>query len=371
MTSSSLDEAILRVLPTERDALAWLSTPEVRRRLEERGHRVGYTKKVQRHLSALEADSRVVSTINGRELLWQRKPWLHGLQEGVGLMSASEAVAFHILQRFAGNKLPNAVTRDIDPLFKAAEARLSQEKADSRIYRAWADKIDSVDGAFTLIRPKLRPEIFQTVATATFFERELLVQYRAAYKTEKTEKTAQSDTPKTKALWPLALVESAGAMYMIAQDPRHAPRADKGETEWPRALYRLDRIRSVAESGESFTYPEDFTLRKYIETQQVFDFLPEPPVRLELAFDGNAGNQLRESPMSKDQAIDTLPDGRMRVTGTVTPSLKLRWWLRALGAGVEILAPAALRDEFAADFLKLAERYRPRAEASADLAHRA
>jgi predicted DNA-binding transcriptional regulator YafY len=349
--TSSLDEAILRVLPTERDAVAWLPTPEIRRRLEERGHRVGYTKKVQRHLTALETDARVVSMINGRELLWQRKPWLHGSQEGVGLMSASEAVAFHILQRFAGNKLPNAVTRDIDPLFQAAEARRSQEKADSRIYRAWADKIDSVDGSFTLIRPKLRPEIFQTVATATFFERELLVQYRAAYKGE------QADAPKTRKLWPLALVESAGVMYMVAQDPSRAPRPEKGETEWMRTLYRLDRIRSVSESGETFTYPEDFKLRKYIETQQVFDFLPEPPVRLELAFEGTAGNQLRESPMSKDQLIETMPDGRIKISGTVTPSLKLRWWLRALGAGVEILAPKALRDEFAQDYLKLAERY--------------
>lgn len=61
--------------------------------------------------------------------------------------------------------------------------------------------------------------------------------------------------------------------------------------------------------------------------------------------------------MSKDQHIDMLPDGRMKVTGTVTPSLKLRWWLRALGAGVEILAPQTLRDEFADDFRKLAARY--------------
>ncbi|GGD90664.1 helix-turn-helix transcriptional regulator [Caballeronia grimmiae] len=357
--TSSLDEAILRVLPTERDAVAWLPTPEVRRRLEERGHRVGYTKKVQRHLTALEAESRVISTINGRELLWQRKPWLHGLQEGVGLMSASEAVAFHILQRFAGNKLPNAVTKDIDPLFQAAEARLSQEKADSRIYRAWADKIDSVDGAFTLIRPKLRPDIFNTVATATFFERELLVQYRPAYKGE------GSADQKTRRLWPLALVESAGVMYMVAQDPGRAPRIEQGEKEAARALYRLDRIRSVTESGEPFTYPEDFKLRKYIETQQAFDFLPEPPVRLELAFEGSAGNQLRESPMSKDQQIDTLPDGRMKVTGTVTPSLKLRWWLRALGAGVEILAPRSLRDEFADDYSKLAKRYAAHEDARA------
>ncbi|MFX6803638.1 hypothetical protein ABTH20_19465, partial [Acinetobacter baumannii] len=89
-------------------------------------------------------------------------------------------------QRFAGDKLPNAVTKDIEPLFKAAETRLSQEKEDSRLYRAWADKVDSVDGAFALIRPKLNPEIFQTLVTATFFERVLLVQYRPAYKPDHT-----------------------------------------------------------------------------------------------------------------------------------------------------------------------------------------
>ncbi len=83
----------------------------------------------------------------------------------------------------------------------------------------------SVDGAFTLIRPKLRPEIFQTVATATVFERELLVQYRAAYKGE------QNDAPRPKTSWPLALVESAGVMYiLVAQDPNRPQRPEKGET---------------------------------------------------------------------------------------------------------------------------------------------
>ena len=81
---SSLDEAILRVLPTERDAVPWLSTPEVRRRLEARGHRVGYTKKIQRHLTSLENEARVISTLNGRELLWQRKPWLQASRRASG-----------------------------------------------------------------------------------------------------------------------------------------------------------------------------------------------------------------------------------------------------------------------------------------------
>lgn len=52
--TTSLDEAILRILPTERDATAWMTTPEVRQQLEERGHRTKYPKKVLRELAKLE-----------------------------------------------------------------------------------------------------------------------------------------------------------------------------------------------------------------------------------------------------------------------------------------------------------------------------
>ncbi|HEF4840724.1 TPA: WYL domain-containing protein [Burkholderia vietnamiensis] len=353
VATSNLDEAILRILPTERDSEPWLATPEVHRRLEDRGHRVGYIRKVRRHLATLEKDNLVVSIENLRELLWQRKPWLEGTREAVSLMSASEAVAFHILQRFAGDKLPNAVTKDIEPLFKAAEIRLSREKDDSRRYRAWADKVDSVDGNFALRRPPLNSEFFQTVVTATFFERELLVQYRPAYKANPPDETKPSP------LWPLALVESGGVMYMVAQNPAHAPRPEAGKTKWLPTLYRLDRITSAVESGETFDYPDDFRLRAYIDAEQVFDFLPEPPALLELAFEGSAGNHLKDTPIAKDQKDETMPDGRLKITGMVVPSLKLRWWLRSLGSAVEVLAPQALRDDFARDYAQLAKRYGP------------
>lgn len=348
--TNSLDEAILRILPTERDATPWMATPDVIRQLEERGHRIEYARKVRRRLEALQGNKMVISTSGGREILWQRKPWLQGARDNVNLMAAAEAVAFHILQQFAGNKLPDAVTRDIEPLFKAAELRLSQEKVDNRIYRAWPDKVDSVDGTFALIRPRMREGIFQVIATAAFFEREVNVKYRPAGKSE-------GDELPTKPLWPLALVESAGVMYMVAQDPSFVPRPEKGKLQVLRSLFRIDRILEAAESGKVFEYPEDFRLRTYIENEQAFNFLTEPSVRLCIAFDGNAGSHLKESPMSLDQEFDTLPDGRLVVSGTVIPSLKLRWWLRSFGANVEILEPASLRAEFAADCRKLAERY--------------
>ncbi|WP_342353414.1 WYL domain-containing protein [Paraburkholderia silvatlantica] len=42
---------------------------------------------------------------------------------------------------------------------------------------------------------------------------------------------------------------------------------------------------------------------------------------------------------------------------TVVPSVKLRWWLRSLGAAAEILGPSALREEFAREAAALATRY--------------
>lgn len=328
-----------------------MPTSQVLQLLKERGHRVDYPKLLRRRLAALERDQLVLATEAGRRLLWQRKSWLHGANQAVSLMSASEAVAFHALRRFVGEKLPAAVTKDIEPLFKAADARLSRDREDSRLYRAWVNKIDSVELTFVLSRPPINPEVFQTVVTATFFERELLVQYRQAYR----EARAGDNTPKR--IWPLALVESAGLMYMVAQSPDHPPRPEDGKPKWLRLMYRLDRIISAVDSGATFAYPRDFNLQATIEKEQVFDFLPEAPVVLELAMEPGAAKRLEERRMSDDQTLELLPDGRTKITGTVVPSVKLRWWLRSLGAAAEIIAPSALRDEFAREAAALAKRY--------------
>jgi hypothetical protein len=351
MTSASFDEAILRILPTEKDLEAWMPTPKLLQLLNDRGHRVDYPKQLRRRLIALERDQLVLSTESGRQRLWQRKSWLHGASQTASLMSAPEALAFHALRRFVGDKLPAAVTKDIEQLFKAADTRLSQERADSRLYRAWVHKIASVEPAYVLSRPAVEPEIFQTITTATFFEREVLVRYRPAYMDSKVV-----DIKPTR-LWPLALVESAGLMYMVAQSPEYPPRPKEGKPDWLRLLYRLDRMVSVEETGHTFTYPEDYRLQDTIEKEQAFDFIPESPVLLELALEPNEARRLSERRMAKDQTLELLPDGRTKATGTVVPSVKLRWWLRSLGAGVEILAPPSLREEFARDVAELAKRY--------------
>jgi predicted DNA-binding transcriptional regulator YafY len=347
---ATLDESILEFLPTSRHEIKWMSTPEVMSGLEAKGHRT-YIRKVRRHLESLEKKKLVISTQEEgrREILWQRVPFLSGASGNASLMVASEAVAFQMLQRIARQTLPKVILGDIDNLFRAAEVRLSQEHVDGHLHRIWPDKVDSVDGAFNLIRPTTEDDIFNVVKTALFFERVLETKYRPLSMSGDAE-------PSRKALWPLALVESAGVMYLVAQDPAYPTSTRKPKPL--RSLFRLDRILEAQENGKTFTYPKDFSLRKFIEHEQQFDFKVEEPVFLRLAFEGNTGNHLLDWRISDDQAPPVrLEDGRLLIAATVRPSLKLRWWLRSFGASVEILEPQHLRDEFAAEYRKSASRY--------------
>jgi predicted DNA-binding transcriptional regulator YafY len=45
------------------------------------------------------------------------------------------------------------------------------------------------------------------------------------------------------------------------------------------------------------------------------------------------------------------------VQGTVMLSQRLRWWLRSFGPNVEVLTPASLRAELAAEAARLYEMY--------------
>lgn len=359
--SKVLDEAILKVLPTNQRDIKWMSTANVRDALLDRGHEFKYLKKLRRRLEALEGAKMAVSMQEDgrRDVMWQRTPWL--ANDTAGRMDAWDAVAFSMLERFAARRLPKAVFKDIDELFRVAEMRLSQERDDNRLHRAWADKVDSVDGTFALIRPKVKDDIFSTITTAMFFERVLDVRYESPSNRGKVRPPLR--------VWPLALVESAGLIYIVVQlDPSSVKTNEDGTMDKDvRILLRADRILHAAEVAsingkevsQTFPYPTDFKLRNFIDNDQRFNFLVEPKARIRIAFDGVAGNHLlEESRISADQTASYLEDGRLVVEGTVVPSLKLRWWLRSFGDTVEVLEPKSLRDEFAQAYRKLAARYK-------------
>ncbi len=74
-------------------------------------------------------------------------------------------------------------------------------------------------------------------------------------------------------------------------------------------------------------------------------------------FDARAAVHLYESPLSKDQQIDELPDKRVRVVATVADTRQLLWWLSGFAEKVEVVRPVELRNRMAASTRRLAEMY--------------
>jgi predicted DNA-binding transcriptional regulator YafY len=332
------DRDILIVLPVAGSGQE-ISTPQVRDALAKLGIHFTHTKTVQRMLVKLEDAGHVESVRHGRALYWRRPKGARGLGEGKGsMMSFDDALALQTLRRFSSRQIPALVAQSLTHLFDAAERRLAVSNNDAeRSYTRWSGKVAVESGAFALKVPDIDAVIFSTITRALFQERKLRIVYHPR------------SNPANEAwqeVLPLGLVEVGGTVYLIGgREGKPNP-----------TMYRLNRVQNAEISLESFVYPPTFKLESYVKEQRQFDFLVEGSVPIALRFTAGAGDHLLETPMCDDQTHIVQGD-RLEVRGMVGLSLRLRWWLRSFGPNVEVLEPAFLREEFAAEARTLAGLY--------------
>jgi hypothetical protein len=82
--------------------------------------------------------------------------------------------------------------------------------------------------------------------------------------------------------------------------------------------------------AQTFDRPKEFDLKKYDDDGR-FGFGEGKMVRLIFRIERNAGLHLPESPLSNDQQVAKLDDGKLEITATVVDSAMLEWWLRGFG----------------------------------------
>ncbi|MFE2521745.1 helix-turn-helix transcriptional regulator [Streptomyces mirabilis] len=194
------------------------------------------------------------------------------------------------------------------------------------------------------------PELLPAVAEAVWDDRRITAGYRRG--------TAEVE----RVLEPYGLVLKAGVWYLCARVPEPGA-AGSG----PFRVYRIDRFTKVRSATECFTREDGFDLpgfwaeraeqfaRSILRAEVVVRLSPEGVRRLAYVVD----------PGSARQALGGCgdPDGRGWVTVTLPVESEevahgqLTW----LGPEVEVLSPAALRDRFAGDAVRLAALYRENA----------
>lgn len=330
----------MQVLPDAGKGEESISTPDVHGRLSAMLLDPPVVKTVQRRLEEMLKDSLVVMEQRGRAKYWRKVAGASGLAaKATGTMTYDEALALQTLRRFSTWRIPTLVAETLSPLFDVAAKRLATVNNEhERRYRKWIDKIEVETGSFALQYPEVDSDIFATVSQALFNEQKLEIVYQPRTKVDNSE---------AKAVGPLGLVEVGGLVYLVASVPRYADPT----------MFRLDRLSRAQMLPEPFAYPRGFRLSDYVRQQRQFDFMVEGEVRLKLRFFRGAGNHLLEAPLSGDQQVKEVGD-HLEVQGTVVLSQRLRWWLRAFGPNVEVLAPTNLRAELAAEAQDLAAMYR-------------
>jgi len=155
------------------------------------------------------------------------------------------------------------------------------------------------------------------------------------------------NSKKTKAytLDPYRLVYYRGGLYLYARAEEY------GEVR----TFAVERIQKIEVLDASFETPADFNVSEY--ARGAFGIAGGKAEAVELAFDAEMASYIRERVWHESQDMQDRPDGSVVLKMQVTPGFELQAWIKGFLPHVQVLQPASLREQVAADLEKARPRY--------------
>jgi len=344
----TLVDNLLRILPYVEDEEAeamerGMGMAEIRNRLATLLNPAPGDKQIRRTLLKLDCVGSAGAT---RGKLWYRT--LRRTDFHIQNMNANMAMAMCALKQVADRHLPAVVLDDLEGTFDSAWRYLQTHRSQPAIGPAhdWARKILRIDGPHPIVLPTVSAEVYRQVSGALYYNRKL--SFRNTPFGEKTP------AERLYVMTPLAMVDRAGVLYMVAWGPSQPGR---------RFLFRMDRLSEVRLLDEPADPDPTFDLQDFVRREEALNFDPgeETRIRLHAAEpmmdDGRRRRHpLREFWLSGDQQIEEDEHGFM-LTATVRPSVMLWQLLHGHASSIEVLEPEAIRNRFAHEARELARRY--------------
>ncbi len=143
----------------------------------------------------------------------------------------------------------------------------------------------------------------------------------------------------------LEVARSEPASYVIAHDRlRGALRT-----------FKLERIEQATILDETYAIPEDFD--PYAHLASAWSVMNETEVEVRLRFTGEAARRVRESVWHHSQQVIDRSDGDCDMILRVGGVREIRQWILSWGGDVEVLAPAALREDIRQQARRMAAIY--------------
>lgn len=294
---------------------------EIKEILENRGFDIS-VRSIQRDLVKLSSVLPLISDERNKPFGWS---WVRNAPDFGPAMDPIEALSLSLAHQYLEPLMPGQSFRRVKIFFDRADSIL-RASSKSKI-KKWRERVRVVPQWQRLISPKINEQAQSAIYDALLEGNQLKVNY----------KKRGASQAETRVVNPLGIVLQGTVHRLIctmAEDPdnvRHLP---------------VHRFKRAEWNGLKSKEPKNFEMDSYIEEQRIGFLLSNKPINLEVLFGASSGFHLTETPVSVDQALIQLENGKFLLKASLANTEQLRWWLLGFGDRVEVLKPKSLRDEF-------------------------
>lgn len=159
-------------------------------------------------------------------------------------------------------------------------------------------------------------------------------------------RSPRSGLLRQRVIEPYAIEPTPSGFYVICHD------------EWANDLrtFKLDRLESALLLKQRYTIPATFDLEAHLATGWRI-MAGDEQNEVVLRFSVEMTSRVYERQWHPSQTLEELPDGGCLLRVHVARPEEMQPWIRSWGAAVEVLEPAWLRAQIAADLRRAAAKY--------------
>ena len=250
-------------------------------------------------------------------------------------ISLSESLTLLMAREHLQSVMPSSTVSQMTQYFRLAEQKLKALDGRSGV-AGWLAKVRIIPANQPLIAPQVDAHVLATIQQGLLENMQCQVAYRKRDVGDADEYPIHS----------LGLIQRGLVLYLACTIKTYADIR----------LLALHRFQAASMLDLPSLVPDGFDLDTYLASGAM-GWSMTKPITLVAAFSPEAGLHLQETPLSEDQVIERLPDGRLEVRASVLETQQLVWWLLGFGDGVEVLAPQELREQIIGKVKRLSDRY--------------
>lgn len=252
-------------------------------------------------------------------------------------MDPGVALTFQMVKAHLQKFMPPSVISELSGYFTNADKLLTSLKNNS--LSDWSNKIATLSRTQPLIAPSLDSETLSNVYMALLSETKITAHYQP-----------KLEEPRDYTINPLGIVIVDQVVYLVG-------------TLWNYKdikQFALHRFLSVKNTEKSMIKPNTFSLQEYISDDNFYFPIEDQgdTINLKIKTNRHIAKHLEEVSLSDDQMITPMENSALfEICASVKNTQQLRWWLSGFGAGLEVIEPVELREEFIHTANKLSEIY--------------